>query len=286
MAIITGELTRAGDRTHAHVKVAFRTGEQYSEGFDIDSVIDSAKWQIRVFKLSGRQPGGIDVRTARDYFAKFGGVMVYDAGFRLPYYGVEQDWLRIEFDHSHRKNKSSLLPERLHVRRALNDLPTKDAFWGLYASTRDGKRGGPTDRKWKAEITLRFSSPEIGLSRIDHMICSVMPYVGRWTITRRGIVCGSSSGPRQRDPVRLRGIDSAESGPYFLTLAKPTRKTTRSRLSRTNSAGFPRPSTKSGRRRTSLGHCWARSLRPEWRPLPWNTRAARRCAAPATFSVR
>ena len=131
MAKITGELTRAGDRTHVHVTVTFRPGEQYSEGFDIEPVIESAKWQIRVFKLSGRQPGGIDVQTARDYFAKFGGVMVYDAGFRLPYYGVQQDWLGIEFDHSHRRNKSGLLPERLHVRRALNDLPTQGRLLGV-----------------------------------------------------------------------------------------------------------------------------------------------------------
>ncbi len=131
MAMITGELTRAGDRTHVHVTVAFRSGEQYSETFDIDPVIESAKWQVRVFKLSGRQPGGIDVQTARDYFAKFGGVMVYDGGFRLPYYGVQQDWLGIEFDHSHRRNKSSLLPERLHVRRALNDLPTQGRLLGV-----------------------------------------------------------------------------------------------------------------------------------------------------------
>ena len=131
MAMITGELTRAEDRTHVHVTVTFRNGDQYSEGFDIDPVIESAKWEIRVFKLSGRQRGGIDVRTARDYFAKFGGVMVYDAGFRLPYYGVQQDWLGIEFDHSHRRNKSSLLPERLHVRRALNDLPTQGRLLGV-----------------------------------------------------------------------------------------------------------------------------------------------------------
>lgn len=131
MAEITGEVTRNGDRSRAHVTVTFRPGERYSEGFEIEPLIESATWTIRVFKLSGRQPGGIDVVTARKYFARFGGVLVYDAGFRLPYYGVEQDWLGIEFDHSHRKNKSSLLPERLHVRRALNDLPTQGRLLGV-----------------------------------------------------------------------------------------------------------------------------------------------------------
>lgn len=130
-AIITGELTRQGGKARAHVKVIFRVGGVYSEEFEVDPLIDSAKWQIRVFRLQGRQFEGVKVGDAREYFEKFGGVQVYDAGFRLPYYGVEQDWLGIEFDHSHRRNKSSLLPERLHVRRALNDLPTQGRLFGL-----------------------------------------------------------------------------------------------------------------------------------------------------------
>ena len=116
MAEISGELRREGDRTRVHVKVMFRSGEQHSEMFHIAPLIASANWKIRIFNLSGKQASGIGVAIAREYFAKFGGVMVYDAGFRLPYYGVEQDWLRIEFDHSHRKHQSALLPSRLHVR--------------------------------------------------------------------------------------------------------------------------------------------------------------------------
>ena len=131
LAVVSGTIKRDGDKSKAHVKVAFRSGEQYSELFDMEPLIGEAKWEIRVFKLSRRQAGGIDVQTAREYFSKFGGVLVYDAGFRLPYYGVEQDWLSIEYDHSHRKNRSALLPERLHVRRALNDLPTQGRLFGV-----------------------------------------------------------------------------------------------------------------------------------------------------------
>ena len=131
MAEISGELRRDGDRTRVHVKVMFRNGEQHSEMFHIDPLIASANWKIRIFNLSGKQAGGIGVASAREYFAKFGGVMVYDAGFRLPYYGVDQDWLGIEFDHSHRKHQSALLPSRLHVRRALNDLPTQGRLFGI-----------------------------------------------------------------------------------------------------------------------------------------------------------
>ena len=133
LAEISGELRRDGDRTRAHVRVTFRSGERYSENFHVEPLITSAKWLIRIFKLSGKQAGGVDVATARDYFARFGGVTVYDGRFRLPYYGAEQDWLGIEFDHSHRRSRSVLLPERLHVPRALNDLPTQGRLFGLVA---------------------------------------------------------------------------------------------------------------------------------------------------------
>lgn len=131
IAIVSGELTRDGDRTHAHVVVTFSSGKRYSQQFDIAPLVTAAKWEIRVFNLAGRQAGGIKLQEVRSYFEKFGGVLVYDAGFRLPYYGVQQDWLGIEYDHSHRRNRSALLPERLQVRRALNDLPTQGRLFGV-----------------------------------------------------------------------------------------------------------------------------------------------------------
>jgi signal transduction histidine kinase len=132
-ALISGEITRTGNASRVHVKVTFRGGEIFSESFEVKPLVELAKWMIRVFKLQGRQVEGIKVADAREYFERFGGVQVYDAGFRLPYYGVEQDWLRIEFDHSHRRGRSSLLPERLQVRRALNDLPTQGRLFGIVA---------------------------------------------------------------------------------------------------------------------------------------------------------
>jgi signal transduction histidine kinase len=132
-AVISGEMTRNGNASSVHVKVTFSDGEIFSESFEVKPLVEVAKWMIRVFKLQGRQVEGIKVADARGYFERFGGVQVYDAGFRLPYYGVEQDWLRIEFDHSHRRGRSSLLPERLQVRRALNDLPTQGRLFGIVA---------------------------------------------------------------------------------------------------------------------------------------------------------
>jgi signal transduction histidine kinase len=132
-AVISGEISRIGEASSVYVKVTFRDGEVFSESFNVMPLIESAKWIIRVFKLQGHQLQGIRVGDAREYFEKFGGVQMYDAGFRLPYYGVDQDWLRIEFDHSHRRGRSLLLPERLQVRRALNDLPTQGRLFGIVA---------------------------------------------------------------------------------------------------------------------------------------------------------
>ena len=76
---------------------------------------------------------GIKVDKAREYFAKHGGVHVYDGNFRLPYYGLPtSDWLRLEYDHSHRKTVSELLPKHIEqARRALNDLPTLGRILGI-----------------------------------------------------------------------------------------------------------------------------------------------------------
>ena len=130
-AIIEGEIVQSGSKSVNQVKVSFRNGETYSEEFNCPSVLHSANWQIRVYNLSGRQGGGIAVKDMREYFEKYGGVMMYDAGFRLPYYGAESDWLRLEFDHSHRRTVSKVLPDHLKVDRALNDLPTQGRIYGV-----------------------------------------------------------------------------------------------------------------------------------------------------------
>ena len=95
--------------------------------------LDNAHFEIRVYDLSGRQQFGIKVGEAREYFATHGGVHIYDGGFRLPYYGLPtSDWLKLEYDHSHRKNVSELLPGNLErIPKALNDLPTLGRVLGV-----------------------------------------------------------------------------------------------------------------------------------------------------------
>ena len=100
--------------------------------FNKEENLNTCQFDIRIYKLSGRQKFGIKVDTAREYFKEYGGVHVYDGGFRLPYYGLpESDWLRLEYDHSHRQNVSQLLPKEIQVFRALYDLPTLGRVFGI-----------------------------------------------------------------------------------------------------------------------------------------------------------
>ena len=94
--------------------------------------LNKCRFEIRIYNLSGKQKFGIPVDKAREYFKHHGGVYVYDGDFRLPYYGLpENDWLKLEYDHSHRQNVSQLLPEEIQVFRALNDLPTLGRVLGV-----------------------------------------------------------------------------------------------------------------------------------------------------------
>ena len=98
---------------------------------DDSCLIDSLDFEIRVFTLQYRQPYGIPVQQAREYMAQWGGVHIYDAGFRIPYAGADADWLRLEFDHAHRLTQSQLLPADLNVHLGLNHLPTNSRVLGV-----------------------------------------------------------------------------------------------------------------------------------------------------------
>ena len=94
-------------------------------------LVDSLDFEIRIFTLQHRQPYGIAVQQAREYMAQWGGVHIYDAGFRIPYAGPAADWLRLEFDHAHRLTQSQLLPSDLNVPLGLNHLPTNSRVLGV-----------------------------------------------------------------------------------------------------------------------------------------------------------
>ena len=100
------------------------------------SALDRAEFEILIFKTEGRQRGGLSVGEVRDYLREFGNVSVFDAGFRLPYYGSStdstgQDWLGIAVDQGRRITVSELLPEKLGApARYLLDLPAPGRIFG------------------------------------------------------------------------------------------------------------------------------------------------------------
>ncbi|MCR4378064.1 MAG: ATP-binding protein [Rhodospirillales bacterium] len=132
IAKIEGKIENGWKTQRQLVTVTFKDGTTVRESFPIENCqVDNATWEIRIFNLSGHLGQHIKVGDAREYFSEFGGVHVYDGPFRLPYYGIQQDWLGLEYDHSHRKVKSKLLPDHYHVERALNDLPTQGRILGV-----------------------------------------------------------------------------------------------------------------------------------------------------------
>ena len=152
-ARIRGSLHAGRIGGKAAVSVEFRSGypagEEEAARFDEvvplpvsmkratgSSALDRAEFEILIFKTEGRQPGGLSVGEVRDHLREFGNVSVYDAGFRLPYYGSSadntgQDWLGIAVDQGRRITASELLPERFGApARYLLDLPAPGRILG------------------------------------------------------------------------------------------------------------------------------------------------------------
>jgi signal transduction histidine kinase len=131
-ARLLGTIRRKGKDGELTVRLQFRGADVVRETWPIRGLrLENATFEIRVFDLQRRQPHGIKVDLAREYLNDYGGVHVYDAGFHLPYYGPEVDWLGIERDHSHRLSRSALLPSELQTAGGMNFLPTNTRLYGL-----------------------------------------------------------------------------------------------------------------------------------------------------------
>lgn len=119
-------------------------------------LVNQATFEILIFRTEGRQPGGIPVADLREYLADFGNVSVYDAGFRLPYYGAErdvsgQDWLSIALDQGRRLNASELLPEHLRTQnKYMQDLPAPGRIFGAVEINTNLERAAAAKGKPKA----------------------------------------------------------------------------------------------------------------------------------------
>jgi len=180
-AVIEGRVENGRNSGRAYVNVEFRDGETFEESFSIPNrALDRVRFSIRVFKLAGHQPKGISVTDAREYLRKFGGVRVYDAGFRLPYYGIEQDWLGLEIDHSHRLMLSKLLPEELRIPGGMQELPTQSRLFGVVRVNT-----GREEKKAGARVVRSGDYLKIQVTRdrlVDNKAYQDLRHVIRWSI--------------------------------------------------------------------------------------------------------
>ena len=120
--------------------------------------IDRAEFEILVFKPEGRQPARMSVTDMRAYLREFGNVSVYDAGFRLPYYGATHDWLDIATDQGRRLTISSLLPASLHTgERYLLDLPAPQRIFGSVKIDTSHERRVAHQHRAKPGTSLQIS---------------------------------------------------------------------------------------------------------------------------------
>ena len=135
-------------------------------------LIDSLEFEIRIFTLQYRQPHGIAVQKAREYMTQWGGVHIYDAGFRIPYAGPDADWLRLEFDHAHRLTQSKLLPSDLNVHLGLNHLPTNSRVLGVVNidTSREARMAAVGDGVQGQHLQIQVSRDRLVSNRAFHQL--------------------------------------------------------------------------------------------------------------------
>lgn len=117
------------------LSVEFRGEEPISHSQTFDGFnLKKVDYEIRIYNLQHRQPYGLKVGKAREYFMDYGGIHVYDSDFILPFYDIaENDWLGIELDHSHRVTTSDLLPGDLKekMKKHPSKIPTLSRVFGV-----------------------------------------------------------------------------------------------------------------------------------------------------------
>jgi len=185
-ARLIGAITDPGDESNDYeatvsLTLEHRDGSQESTSYTIERcLIGELDFELRIFKLEGKQAYGIKVGEAREYFREYGGAHIYDAGFRIPLGGPESDWLRLEFDHAHRLSRSRLLPPNLNVANGLNFLPTNSRLWGVVNIDTATERRVASDRPPELEDRL-----EIQISRdrlVDNKALEQLRYAVRWAL--------------------------------------------------------------------------------------------------------
>lgn len=134
-ARLVGRYSRDPDEAKGRAEVTLwfsgNSRPRRQHGYDADFPLGGVEFEIRIFHLRERQKLQIPVDDARQYLGEHGGVHIYDAGFRLPYYGDRyQDWLGTERDHALRHATSKLLPPEMHVVGGQTMLPVASRMFG------------------------------------------------------------------------------------------------------------------------------------------------------------
>jgi signal transduction histidine kinase len=178
-ARLRGHLRFESGQCEVELELLFDDGSRRNVSYGVPECdLHEVDFEIRVFRLAGRQPLGVQVEQGRDYLRRFGGVHVYDSGFHLPYYGPEADWLQIEIDHSHRLSRSRLLPDDLQVQEGLNYLPTNSRLYGVVnVDTALERRSTPPDRQTDT-LSIQVSRDRL----VDNTAYQALRFMVRWAV--------------------------------------------------------------------------------------------------------
>ena len=133
MDIWYAKLTGKNENGNVKLSLEFAGEDPIIKSYTIQNCkLRYADFEIRIYHLTRRQPFGLKVEEAREYLRHFGGIHIYDSGFHLPYYGTpDNDWPKIEWEHSRRGGSSDLLPEEMRVPLGLQYIPTLRRVLGV-----------------------------------------------------------------------------------------------------------------------------------------------------------
>lgn len=148
-----------------------------------DCWLSEVDFEIRVFYLKSRQRSGIRVSDAKDYLLKFGGVHIYDAGFHLPYYGVDTDWLRLTADQARSISRATLLPKELQVPDSMQHLPGNNKVFGVVHVNTSLERKQAEEKRKQGTPQRDYLTISVTRDRlVDNKSSEALYNIVRWPI--------------------------------------------------------------------------------------------------------
>jgi len=168
-----------------------------------DCQLHGVEFEIRIFDLINRQPKGIKVPVARRYLASFGGVHLYDSNFRLPYYGPDVDWLRLELDHARRLSRSRLLPDALQVKNAMQDLPSNKRVFGTVniSTAAEQRAAAEHDRRPEDALAIQITRDRlVDNQAFEQLTRTVRLSVDLYALARAKAKVKGVAGRRRKQP--------------------------------------------------------------------------------------